>query len=904
MILNYNSTTYQLATKTTESGETWVVGDTGVKTLKIYFTGITAVNVDNYECIAIIERADGSLSNNILATPVSTGYYKIITNDWICGIEGTIEITVKLRQSDGSGGYLTTTFGLATIDIAAGNLPGDDTITDAQYQALLTALNAAAADGITNLNYELDIASMVLTDIDQVITQGAYQFFYHDGGETFNKKALMIISERDGDFLDETVLLYNEIRVRTYDVENKTWGAWTSFVISTYKGYIDGLLAGTQAVDAVKYDTASPAATLNIGETRWNDTLKTIETKLSASVVLQHGQEVLVRVFNNSGASISNGTAVYISGAPGSSPIAYIEKASNTNYAQSSRVLGLATETIADQAYGFACVMGVVNDVNTSSFSVGDVVYLSGTAGTLTAVAPTPPSIKVAVGIVLQSHSSNGRIIVRPLFFPRPEDLSNVNVSAMAVGDVLMRNNSDNWQNEQVYTKAQADTKFVDVAGDTMSGALAMGTNKITGLGDGVDAKDAANLDNVDAKIETHNEAIAGNHLDIRELIDDLEREISRLDARGKSFGEIAYKNSDLIAMEDDAARALAIKNDIEARAIVTTYIPLIHDLIYTANADGENTYEWEYNGTIWVNNGQWTIDKATNDEYGTVKGDGTYVSIVNSIMQILKADYADKLGTSVSNYTYTQIYNALADRYTKAETNALIDALKTAFGWEESELHSRTYTSADTFPYGTNAEIIDYSELSLYDYALITYVLDGEHFTQMIRVDANILANGVLYKYENDGATNYVKLYMDSAKDYVLFDTNYNLTPSGSHTLKLQIDGIKIKPIDTTYEKIANKLATWQETPDDTHYPSEKLVKDSLDVVVEETRDVGTTEISFENGKVVAITSDNCTTNLLYGANGNIQKITETYADGKSYETTYTKDVEGRIKTMTKAEV
>ncbi len=112
------------------------------------------------------------------------------------------------------------------------------------------------------------------------------------------------------------------------------------------------------------------------------------------------------------------------------------------------------------------------------------------------------------------------------------------------------------------------------------------------------------------------------------------------------------------------------------------------------------------------------------------------------------------------------------------------------------------------------------------------------------------------------------------------------------------------VDAIENEKEDISNKLTTWQETPDDTHYPSEKLVKDSLDVVVEETRDVGTTEISFENGKVVAITSDNCTINLLYGANGNIQKITETYADGKSYETTYTKDVEGRIKTMTKAEV
>lgn len=899
MILNYNSTTYQLANKTTESGETWVVGDTGVKTLKIYFTGITAVNVDNYECIAIIERADGSLSNNILATPVSTGYYKIITNEWICGIEGTIKITVKLRQSDGVGGYNTTTFGLATIDIAEGNLPGDDTITDAQYQALLTALNAAAADGITNLNYELGIESMVLTDIDQVVTAGAYQFFYHDGGETFDKKALMIISERDGDFLDETLYEYNAIRVRTYDVENETWDAWTKFVISTYKGYIDGLLAGTQAVDAVKYDTATPATTLGIGETRWNATEKTLETKLTGNIVARHNRDLFVYCRNKEGVSLYPGTPVYISGSSGSDNIFYIKKADNNDYLKTSRCFGITSELITANNYGFVCIKGVVGYLNTNSFTVGDVVYL-GSAGTLTNVRPTKNIL--ALGVVLQKSIGFGSIAVNSVFFPRPEDLSTIDFTGLANGDAIIKT-ANGWANRPVYTKSEADSKFLIKAGDTMSGNIAMGTNKITGLGDGSSDQDAATIKNL-----SNHDASETAHTYIRTLIEALEHEIERLDGRGSSYGEIAYTTATLLAL-DVATRDTTITNAIIAGFGGAAYVPLSGHIVYdTGVGDGVGYHEWEYNGTNWVDNGMLGSGKASNDLFGFIKGDGTYLSIVSGLAQVLKSDYADKLGTSVGNYTYAQIYNALADRYTKAETDALLDALKSAFGWEQSELHSRTYTSADTFPYGTNAEIIDYSELSLYDYVLITYVLDGEHFTQMIRVDANILANGILYKYENDGATNYVKLYMDSAKDYVLFDTNYNLTPSGSHTLKLQIDGIKIKPIDAGL--VAYDNATSGLTADDVQgaideiYASEKLVKDSLDVVVEETRDVGTTEISFENGKVVAITSDNCTTSLLYDANGNIQKITETYADGKSYETTYTKDVEGRIKTMTKAEV
>jgi hypothetical protein len=48
-------------------------------------------------------------------------------------------------------------------------------------------------------------------------------------------------------------------------------------------------------------------------------------------------------------------------------------------------------------------------------------------------------------------------------------------------------------------TQAQADGFYVNVTGDTMSGALDMGTNKITGLGTPTDANDAVNKSYADA---------------------------------------------------------------------------------------------------------------------------------------------------------------------------------------------------------------------------------------------------------------------------------------------------------------------------------------------------------------------------------------------------------------------
>ena len=49
------------------------------------------------------------------------------------------------------------------------------------------------------------------------------------------------------------------------------------------------------------------------------------------------------------------------------------------------------------------------------------------------------------------------------------------------------------------YTAAQV-TNALDKTGDTMSGALAMGTNKLTGVGDGTDAQDAVTKTQLDAK--------------------------------------------------------------------------------------------------------------------------------------------------------------------------------------------------------------------------------------------------------------------------------------------------------------------------------------------------------------------------------------------------------------------
>ena len=146
--LYYNKNTYQLIT-IDDGGESIVVGDDGGKEFQFYFgTGTELSDYVNDVTIpvnflgrAVIERPDGEVTNELYLTPQS-GYFKLIITDWISQVEGNLEITTRLKVSDGDGGYVVYPFTVATIPVEAGVAPGDDTIEDAQYQALLDAVNA------------------------------------------------------------------------------------------------------------------------------------------------------------------------------------------------------------------------------------------------------------------------------------------------------------------------------------------------------------------------------------------------------------------------------------------------------------------------------------------------------------------------------------------------------------------------------------------------------------------------------------------------------------------------------------------------------------------------------------------------------------------------------------------
>lgn len=124
------------------------------------------------------------------------------------------------------------------------------------------------------------------------------------------------------------------------------------------------------------------------------------------------GQEVQLKVVNNTGSSIANGAPVYVTGTSSGQSYPNIALA-KADASSTSAVLGLTNGTIASGAVGYVCTAGLLTPCNTGSFTVGQVLYLSPySAGQLMNTVP-PTGYAVQIGVVAYANSPNGSIYVK-----------------------------------------------------------------------------------------------------------------------------------------------------------------------------------------------------------------------------------------------------------------------------------------------------------------------------------------------------------------------------------------------------------------------------------------------------------------------------------------------------------
>jgi hypothetical protein len=173
---------------------------------------------------------------------------------------------------------------------------------------------------------------------------------------------------------------------------------------------------------------------------------------------------VTLEVRNTTGSTIAKGAAVYISGHNGNKILIDLADADASG---KYPAIGLAAGAIANNSDGEVTVYGELAGVDTSSYTIGDVLYLSSTAGALTNTRPTSNADAVQnIGKVARSDS-NGIIIVSGS--GRANDIPNLTDThvfiggssgneerALAAGDILSGTFADARISESSVTQHQA----------------------------------------------------------------------------------------------------------------------------------------------------------------------------------------------------------------------------------------------------------------------------------------------------------------------------------------------------------------------------------------------------------------------------------------------------------------
>lgn len=205
---------------------------------------------------------------------------------------------------------------------------------------------------------------------------------------------------------------------------------------------LGGLTGDVATTTGVQFDTAAPSAGA-VGKLTWNTADSTLDLGVSASSVLQIGQEVYYRVKNGTLNPIMDGSLVRLSGTEGNSGNLLVEMVVADGTHPSETFLGLTTEALAPGASGFATYFGKVRGVDTTGNSVGevwadgDILYASTTlTGGLTKVEPEAPNNKVMVALVVHAHP-NGVLFVRPSYGSNLGNDELVQLNTLADGDVL-----------------------------------------------------------------------------------------------------------------------------------------------------------------------------------------------------------------------------------------------------------------------------------------------------------------------------------------------------------------------------------------------------------------------------------------------------------------------------------
>ena len=206
----------------------------------------------------------------------------------------------------------------------------------------------------------------------------------------------------------------------------------TSISLGSTASTLTSVTMATPTISSYETYTATSAPSYNVGRLWYDSNVNSLAYYNDVTNNTLHiGEEVQLKVYNNTGSTINIGQPVYITST--SSGYTYPNVAlAIANSLTTGNVIGLANQAIPTGTAGYVTTIGLIQGVNTGIYTVGDTLYLSPySAGYYQNTIPST-GYAIKIGTVAYVNSTTGAIYVNK---------SNLSVQAgNIVGQVALSN--------------------------------------------------------------------------------------------------------------------------------------------------------------------------------------------------------------------------------------------------------------------------------------------------------------------------------------------------------------------------------------------------------------------------------------------------------------------------------